>query len=233
MKVRIFLLFILSITFIFITTVVHGTAALQSGIINGEDVNLRVDPGPYGHIITVLPKGLPVVILEQSGRWYKVQLKEGQTGWIYRQFIEVKPLPPVTSRNRFTTFGADELIAYAKSFLEIAYIYGGDSPRGFDCSGFTMYIFTKFGISLPHRADLQKDTGTEVPVMEDLQPGDLVFFKTQGSTVVNHVGIYLGDSRFIHASSGYGAVRISPLDEGYYYKCYTGGRRVINDSEPG
>jgi uncharacterized protein YraI len=230
MNTRIFSLFILLIAFFAATAVVHGTAALQSGIINGDNVNLRADPGPYGHIVSMLPKGILVSILQQSGRWYEVQLQDGRTGWIYRQYIEVKPLAPVTSRNRFITSGASELIAYAKSFLEISYVYGGDSPRGFDCSGFTMYIFARFGISLPHQAELQKDIGMEVPVMGELRPGDLVFFKTEGSASVNHVGIYLGDSQFIHASSGYGAVRISPLDDGYYYKCYAGGRRLANNN---
>jgi hypothetical protein len=222
MKTRIFLLFLIVIA---LTSVIHGTAALQSGIINAGDVDLRVEPGPYGQIITTLAKGILVDILEQSGRWYRVQLADGRTGWVYRQFIEVKAPDTLTSRERASGFPADKLLDYAKSFLEVTYVYGGDSPRGFDCSGFTMYVFAKFGIRLPHQADLQKETGTEVQTMANLQPGDLVFFKTEKSTTVNHVGIYLGNNQFIHASSGYGAVRISPLDNGYYYTCYAGGRR--------
>jgi hypothetical protein len=225
MKIRIFLLFI---SLFAMAAVVHGMAALRSGIITGDDVDLRADPGPYGHIISVLQRGLPVAIVELSGPWYKVKLHDGQTGWIYRRFIEVKPITPVTSRGSFITLPVDELLDYAKCFLEITYVYGGDSPQGFDCSGFTMYVFGKFGISLLHEADLQMETGVEVPDIKALIPGDLVFFKTMGSTIVNHVGIYLGDNRFIHASSGYGAVRISPLDSGYYYDCYVGGRRLRN-----
>lgn len=225
MKTRIFLLFLAMIT---VTSAIHGATALQSAVINGNDVDLRAEPGPYGQIITTLPKGLTVDILEQSGRWYKVRLSDGRTGWIYRQFIEVKALAYNASGERSGLFPADKLIEYAKSYLEVSYVYGGETPRGFDCSGYTLYVFSKFGIRLPHRADLQKDAGTEVRTMADLQPCDLVFFKTEGSTVVNHVGIYLGGNQFIHASSGYGAVRISPLDYGYYYKCYAGGRRLGN-----
>ncbi len=227
MKTRIFLLFLS----LFITAAVtHGTTALQSGVIKGNNVDLRADPGPYGHIISVLKTGLPVAVLDQSGRWFKVQLTDGRTGWVYRLFIEVKSLAPVTS-NRQPTLPIDKLITYAKSFLETAYIYGGDSPRGFDCSGFTMYVFARFGISLPHEANLQIRTGMKISAMEALMPGDLVFFKTMGSVTVNHVGIYLGDHQFIHASSGYGAVRISSLDSGYYFNCYAGGRRYGNSNE--
>ena len=223
MKTRIFF-FLFSCLFI-VATIVQG-AAPPSGIINGDRVNLRADPGPYGHIISVLQKGLLVAIMEQTSLWYKVQLQDGQSGWIYHQFIVVAPITPDTAKESFVRVPEDELITYAKSFLETKYIYGGDTPQGFDCSGFTKYVFAKFGISLPHEADLQIGTGSEVPTMEDLLPGDLVFFKTMGSATINHVGIYLGDYRFINASSGYGAVRISPLDTGYYYNCYAGGRRL-------
>ena len=122
-----------------------------------------------------------------------------------------------------------EMIAYAKNFLGITYVYGGASPRGFDCSGFTKYVFSKIGINLPHQAKQQIEKGTAIQSKMELLPGDLVFFKTNGSSIVNHVGIYLGDNRFIHASSGYGAVRISPLDSGYYYHRYVGARRLISN----
>ena len=230
MKIRIFLIFFTIFTVVsanYGASAIHGTA-LQSAIISGNDVDLRADPGPYGKIITSLPKGTAVEILDQSGRWYKVKLPDGRIGWIYRQFIEVKSLAANSSGARTGSFPADQLLEYAKSFLEVTYIYGGDSPRGFDCSGYTQYIFSKFGIRLPHRADLQRENGSEVRAMADLQPCDLVFFRTEGSEVVNHVGIYLGGNQFIHASSGYGAVRISPLNYGYYFKCYAGGRRLGN-----
>ena len=132
-----------------------------------------------------------------SARWYKVQLPDGQTGWIYRQFIAVKPFTPINSSGHCASFPVDELIAYAKSFLEVTYVWGGDSPRGFDCSGFTQYVFAKFGIDLPHEADLQMECGVAVAAMEDLEPGDLVFFRTEGSAIVNHEGIYLGGNQFI------------------------------------
>jgi cell wall-associated NlpC family hydrolase len=119
-----------------------------------------------------------------------------------------------------------EILGYAKSFLGTKYVYGGASPKGFDCSGFTLYIFNKYTLQLPHEALLQSGVGEEVLTMDDLLPGDLVFFKTLGSSRVNHVGIYLGNSQFIHASSGHGNVTISPIDTGYYKNCYAGARRL-------
>jgi cell wall-associated NlpC family hydrolase len=228
MKTRIFL-FLLFFSLIALTVVVQGATTAQSAIIKGNGVNFRSEPGFGNLIIAVLQQGLPVAVIEQTDQWYKVQLSDGQTGWIYRQFIEVKSITSLSGGN-FTSLSMDELLTYAKSFLEIKYVYGGDSPLGFDCSGFTMYVFAKFGMSLPHEADLQIAAGTEVPDKEELLPGDLVFFKTEGSAIVNHVGIYVGDNRFIGASSGYGAVRISPLDSGYYFDCYVGGRRLGIDN---
>jgi uncharacterized protein YgiM (DUF1202 family) len=226
MKTRVFLLYFMLITISAVVCVPLETAALPSGIINGNGVNLRADPGLYGQIIFVLGKGLLVDILERAALWYKVQLQDGQTGWIYHQYIEVKTLTPDDAVESIPSFPADELIAYARSFLEIKYVYGGDSPQGFDCSGFTKHVFAKFGINLPHKAEMQTKAGAEVPAKDSLMPGDLLFFKTMGSTIINHVGIYLGENHFIHASSGYGAVRISPLDSGYYLERYAGGRSL-------
>ncbi len=225
------ILFLVSSLLLLIATSVQG-ADSQSGIIKGNSVNLRSEPGLEGRIISVLQKGLTVSIVAESESWYKAQLPDGQTGWIYHQYLELNPSPQVTSGERSGMFPVAEILTYAKNLLGINYVYGGDSPRGFDCSGFTMYVFAKFGIRLPHQSNRQIEFGAEIPTRDQLNPGDLVFFKTMGSRIVNHVGIYLGDNRFIHASSGYGAVRISPLDSGYYDRCYVGGRRLIdNDAE--
>lgn len=216
MRTRIFLLLIVMLK---ITTVSYGSSPRQNGVIIGEDVNFRAEPDIGGKIISVLKQGVAITILEQADNWYMARLSDGQTGWVYQQFVKVEPSV------------SDKIIIYAKSLIGTKYVYGGQSTQGFDCSGFTMYVFAKFGISLPHQADMQIKIGEEVPDKSNLIPGDLVFFKTEGSVKVNHVGICLGDGRFVHASSGYGAVRISPLDNGYYHQCYVGGRRLMKDNE--
>jgi hypothetical protein len=229
MNTRIICLLLIGLSFIiaFVAPVTAAETELQTGLIKGDRVNLRSGPGFDEHIILVLQPGLPVTIVEESAPWYKIQLPDGQTGWVYRQFVQTDPIvsPDIPPENSAASW-IDAMLAYARSFLGTSYKYGGDSPHGFDCSGFIKFVLAKFGVNLPHEADLQMGTGAAIQAMEDLIPGDLVFFKTMGSKKVNHVGIYMGDNCFIHAASGYGAVRISPLDSGYYYRRYVGGRRL-------
>lgn len=120
---------------------------------------------------------------------------------------------------------AKKILPYAASFLGTRYVYGGSSPRGFDCSGFVQYVFQSAGFHLPHNAAAQASYGT--PVEKDsLQPGDLVFFSYYGSKGIDHVGIYAGNDRFIHASTKEG-VKYSSLSETYYRQNYRGARRLL------
>lgn len=122
---------------------------------------------------------------------------------------------------------AEELIRFAKSLLGVPYLYGGMTPAGFDCSGFTSYVFAAFGIRLERVSTDQAKQGTEIS-KENLRPGDLVFFDTSGGHgVINHTGIFIGDGKFIHASSGTSyCVIISDLTTGYYNGNFMTARRV-------
>lgn len=107
------------------------------------------------------------------------------------------------------------------------YRYGGVSPTtGFDCSGFTMFVFNKFGIELDHQSKAQNNEGFWIP-KEDLRAGDLVFFNTDGKGI-SHVGIYLGNDVFVHSASNKGVVK-NTLSESYYAKRYVSARRVLWD----
>lgn len=116
-----------------------------------------------------------------------------------------------------------EAVRKSKDFLGIGYVYGGASASGFDCSGFTMFVMKQFDISLPHGATAQFGYGTAVE-KEDLMEGDLVFFKTTDAPI-GHVGIYVGDGQFIHASSAKSKIIISSLKT--YGGKYVGARRVL------
>ncbi len=122
----------------------------------------------------------------------------------------------------------EQIVNYAKQYLGCKYVYGGSGPNVFDCSGFTMYVYKNFGISLSHSATAQSKKGTYV-AKEDLQPGDLVFFKDyETMNGIGHCGIYIGEGNFIHASSGTGyCVKISNLLSGSYSTRYETARRVI------
>jgi cell wall-associated NlpC family hydrolase len=103
-------------------------------------------------------------------------------------------------------------------YLGVPYRWGGASPSGFDCSGFTMYVYAQVGISLPHNAAMQYGMGSAVG-REFLQPGDLVFFNG-----LSHVGLYIGGNQFVHAPHTGDVVKISPLT-GWYSSTYVGARR--------
>lgn len=112
----------------------------------------------------------------------------------------------------------------ASSFMGVPYRMGGTTPRAFDCSGFTQHVFAMNGVKLPRTADVQYNAGVGVARGHE-QPGDLVFFETY-LPGPSHVGIYIGDSKFIHASSSRG-VTVSSLKESYYRNVYIGARRVL------
>lgn len=118
--------------------------------------------------------------------------------------------------NRSAAAGSS-IVSFAKSFIGVPYVYGGSTPRGFDCSGFTSYVFSHFGISLPRTAQQQSQVGTAVS-RSNLQPGDLIFF---GSPAY-HVAIYVGGNMYIHSPQTGDHVKISTLYN------YTSARRVIN-----
>ena len=221
------------------------------GKVTGSSVNVRNDAGTEFAKVTAVKKGASVSVTGFKNGWYQISVS-GKTGWIRSDYVDLYasrpsgsssaagvssaassiPAASAVSNGKTYTISAsiDDLIAYAKSFLGVPYVYGGTSPKGFDCSGYTMYIFKHFGISLPHSATSQLGHGIPV-TREELQPGDLVFFRdTNYSTkAASHVGIYIGNSQFIHATSSRGGkyVDIDSLNEAYHSRVFTVGRRLI------
>lgn len=119
------------------------------------------------------------------------------------------------------------IIQTARRMLGVKYRYGGTSPsQGFDCSGLVQYSHKAAGINLPRTTGLQFNAVKRIS-RKFLKAGDLVFFKTSVSRLVSHVGIYLGDSKFIHAPSSGKRVKISSMNEKYWRKRFTGAGRVL------
>jgi cell wall-associated NlpC family hydrolase len=132
--------------------------------------------------------------------------------------------PPTTADASAVADGQPAVVRRALGYLGTRYRYGASGARGFDCSGFTSYIYRQHGISLPHNSAAQYRVGKPVSRSE-LRPGDLVFFRTRGSRI-SHVGIYIGNGKFVHASSARGRVRVDTLTSGYYHQRYVGARRI-------
>ncbi len=201
-----------------------------------EGVLVRKGPGTVYPPLAKLSKGREIISLGQQGDWQKVSLSEGKIGWIRRDmlgFTLAKKSSASSSKNNSSSrssspkggSGSTSVVKTALSYQGTRYAYGGLSSRGFDCSGFVKYIYQKHGINLPHNSKAQFEYGK--PVSEnELQPGDLVFFRTRRSRGINHVGIYIGNGKFVHASSARGRVKIDSLNEGYYKDRYMGARRV-------
>lgn len=129
-----------------------------------------------------------------------------------------------TSRDDFGTMLVRRLVAVAQQYVGVPYLFGGTTPGGFDCSGFVQFVCSSVGRALPRMADEQYMMGRSVG-RNTLQPGDLVFFSTYEAGV-SHSGIYLGQDRFISATSSRG-VAIDSLSDGYWADRYIGARRIF------
>lgn len=141
------------------------------------------------------------------------------------QTLQILQNSPITANRGTSVNRKSQMIAsFARQFLGTPYVWGGSSPEGFDCSGFTSYIYSHFGIQIPRMADEQFYYGAKV---SQLIPGDMVFFTTY-LPGPSHAGIYIGDNCFIHSSSSAGEVTITSLSQDYYSERYLGARRVIN-----
>ena len=193
------------------------------GIVTGSCVNVRSTPSTEGSILTKVYAGNIIDLVALADGWYEMSYN-GVSGYICADYVREY------SGSTASSIG-EEVVALALSYLGTPYVYGGASSKGFDCSGFTMYIFSQFGYSLPHSATSQWNDSGEYVEKADLQPGDLVLFcdpSRSNGKACSHVGIYIGDNEFVHASSGSSGkyVRIDSLDSSYYSTYYKGAKRL-------
>jgi len=217
------------------------------GVITGGTVNIREDATTGSKVVTKLAKGTAVLINGFKDGWYEISYLD-YDGYVRGDYLEVLSLTysqsdPVVEEVVLAVASAtidivddsvysgeisaerQELLDYAHKFLGTPYKYGGATPDGFDCSGFTYYVFGQFGYSLNRSSASQINNGDAIEKSE-LIPGDLVFFSRSGKAV-GHVGIYIGDGKFIHSTSPGDVVSITGLDDTYYAKRYVGARRIL------
>ncbi len=188
-------------------------------------LNMRSGAGTGYSILDKIPGGATVPVAETLDGWYMVTYN-GSTGYVCSQYVLLAADEAGAAAAASTSSLGSDIVAYAKDFLGCRYVWGANGPTCFDCSGFTKYIYAHFGYSLNRTATNQLKNGVSVARTE-LQPGDLVFFKYKTSKPVSHVGIYIGDGNFIHASSTGGKVEIDTLASGHYCNVLVYARRII------
>ena len=210
-------------------------------IVCDTTVNFRSQPNTSSSVLASLRNGTVVSVTGVQGGWFKVTYN-GQKGYVHPDYLSFSNVQSSGSTgssgsssitppsNSVSYNGSSEkraaVLEYAAQFLGTPYVYGGSTPSGFDCSGFTSYVFKNTVGSIPRVAQAQFDATTRVS-MDELLPGDLVFFGSSASSI-SHVGIYVGNNQFIHSPHTGDVVKYDSLT-GSYASRFQGGGRVIFD----
>ena len=191
-------------------------------------LRVRTEPNTDSEIITTMAEGEYLEVVEVTDGWIKVLLDD-EEGYISAEYAQIKENLDTAITMTELLYGEGvsdvrvELCQYAKQFIGNPYVWGGTSlTKGADCSGFTLSVFKKYGISLPHYSVSQSQMGTKVS-LNDAKAGDLVFY-AKGNTV-NHVAIYLGNGQVVHASSPRTGIKISNVG----YRTIHSIRNIIGD----
>lgn len=207
--------------------------------VNSEVVNVRKEATISSESIARLEKATQVQVIAEVEGWSKIKINN-QEGYILSTLLSDRKPETTTSRSLeeerqtettttqtqeeesqvSTSNKGQEVCNYANQFLGSSYVYGGTTPSGFDCSGFTQYVYKHFGVTLNRTAEAQASNGTAVSKSE-LKAGDLLIF-------THHTGIYLGNGTFIHAANSQKGVTITSLSDSYYVSNYITARRIFN-----
>lgn len=216
----------------------------KSGYVDAEGLIVRKEPTTSSDEIDSLSRNDKVEIIGKVDGWYQINLN-GKKGYVSSKYIsdtktiettsrggnsiKAENITPMEEQETTDTEATEKkaVVEYAKQYLGYRYVSGGGTPStGFDCSGFTSYVYKHFGISLSRTSKDQAKNGTAVE-KNNLQLGDILIFNNTANTAIGHVGIYIGDNNFIHASNPSEGVKITSLSSSYYKSRYVGARRVI------
>jgi cell wall-associated NlpC family hydrolase len=202
-----------------------------TGTIYGNYVRIREGASLDSQILTSLNNGTRLTVLGVYGGWYMVHGADVEgfvhsdyfalNGGVADNFFDTTLSPSLDE----TSVSGQIIVDTAMKYMGTPYVWGGTSERGFDCSGLVYYVYKECGYSINRTAASIYENGTYVE-KSDLKAGDAVCFSTSSSSI-GHVGIYIGDDQFIHASSGSGSVIISELSSDYYTRNYVGARRLV------
>ena len=216
--------------------------------VNSSSVNMRKGASTSSEVVTTVSLNTSVDVYEEANGWSKVKVN-GKEGYISSSLLsttkretsrsletprreesvsdnssnEGNTNTETESNTASSSKGNSSVVDTAMSYIGSKYVYGGSTPSGFDCSGFTSYIYKQYGVNLNRTAAGQYSNGTAVS-RDDLQAGDLVMF---GKSGINHVGIYIGNGQIVHAANPSRGVTTDTINSGYYNNNYVGARRVM------
>ncbi len=221
-------------------------------LIRKDRVTIRQGPNSKSERVAVVDAGLHAAVLDRQNGWFKLRFPKGSIGWIRNDLIAATNTSGIVEHHRSSMVatrrsrhgrhyrntgsisapdgGGSDVVATASTYLGIPYSYGSASRSSTDCSGLVKQVYARKGVNLPRTSREMSGVGQKVS-MNDLKPGDMVFFHTRNSRHVNHVGIYAGNGKFIHASSGGGRVQVNSLKDGYYANRISTVRRVSTPSK--
>lgn len=219
--------------------------------VKGTSVNARSKANKDAEVVKVLNTNNSVKVTGENGNWYVVEIN-GQKAYISKSLLSKEKVEVTSRSSNSLNEGNNQktevqtpapvekpaeqpvasnpsgaaIVQYAKTFLGYRYVYGTAGPNTFDCSGFVQYVYKHFGYSLSRSSGTQANDGVAVS-KSNLQPGDVLIFRDTSNSRIGHVGIYIGDGQFIHASNSRTGVIISSLSTSAYQKRYVGARRIL------
>ncbi|MBP3905481.1 MAG: C40 family peptidase [Peptostreptococcaceae bacterium] len=210
----------------------------KKGTVTASALNIRSGASTSHSIVTKAYKGNTVEILESSNGWHKVKLSNGKIGLASAQYISTsgdntnsgntsqESTQSPSNNQSNTSSKVQAIVNTAKAQIGKKKAWGAEGPNAFDCSGLTYYIYKQNGITIPRTSREQSNFGTTVS-KSNLQPGDLLFFSTDGSGGVSHVGIYVGNGQMVHVSSSKNSVISTSINTSYWQKAYIRAKRVL------
>ena len=208
-------------------------ATTYPATVKGSSVRMRAGANTSSQVLGYYNTGNPLKVLGVSGAWLKVSSAAGVTGYIrsdYLSYAEPQAAagaaaPAPAADVPYNATMGEKIVATAMQYLGCPYVYGGMSPAGFDCSGFVNYVYNQHGYSLHRVAQAIYSYDGQSVAQAGIQPGDIVCFG-YSSNSINHVGIYIGNGQYIHASTYTTGVIISNLGSRGYSSPLIGIKRV-------
>lgn len=215
------------------TIITNATTYPTECYSTGDSVNIRSGPSTSFESYGKANYGDAFTALALVDGWYQIEYLNTESGIAYISGDYISLTVPAQRASDPLTFGefsspsaGERIVQIAEQYLGIPYVYGGTTPAGFDCSGFTSFVFSQMGYNLYRSSYQQINNGIPVSKSE-LQPGDLLLFKKKDANRIHHVGIYVGDGMMIHSPQTGDVIKYTSIVSGYYNSCYYAARRIV------